>query len=173
MITTTELMKMHTIYDNTPWFHPMSIKFLSILLKPNWVIFETGCGSSTLWFSDRVKKVVSFEHSKLWYIKVKKIIEDKNIRNIDLRLNPDYPEKGINGFKNDEFDLISIDGRGRVRSIETVIPFLKSDGYLLLDDSERIRYKRVFELLAEWEIKIFGKNEKSDQTSIWRKEIKK
>lgn len=160
-------MKKYTIYDDTPWFHPTSLMFLSSLLKPDWVIFETGCGSSTIWFSSRVKKVVSFEHKKKWYDKVREIIENKKFKNIDLQLNPNYPKKGICGFGKNEFDFISIDGRGRVKSIETVLPYLKNGGYLLLDDSGRKRYRRAIALLDKWENKTFGDNDW--QLTIWRK----
>ena len=158
---------MHSIYNDIPWYHPTSLEFLSSLLKPDWIIFETGCGSSTIWFSSRTRKVISFEQSKQWYVKVKKIIKDKKINNVDLRLNPGYPKNGIQGFKKDEFDFISIDGRGRAKSIETVLPYLKPGGYLLLDDSERKRYKKATTLLSEWENKIFGDHQW--QTTIWKK----
>jgi len=160
-------MTKHTIHDNAPWFKPETLKYVSSLLKSDWIIFETGCGSSTIWFSSRVKKVISFEHSREWYIKLKEIIENNRIKNIDLQLNPDYPEKGISGFKENEFDFVSIDGRGRVKSVEMVIPYLKSEGYLLLDDSQRERYQPAVILLNEWENAIIDKNGK--QATIWRK----
>jgi len=84
-----------------------------------------------------------------------------------LQLNPDYPKTGICGFKENEFDFISIDGRGRVKSITTVIPYLKNGGYLLLDDSGRKRYRRAIALLDKWENKTFGDN--AWQVTIWRK----
>jgi len=160
-------MKKHAIYENTPWFPSASLVFLSSLLKADWVVLETGCGSSTIWFSNRVKRVISLEHSNRWYTDVKKIIEDKKIKNIDLQLMPDYPKKGIFGFKESEFDFVSIDGRGRVKSTETILPYLKNGGYLLLDDSERKRYKQSIVLLNKWENKTFGDN--NWQLTIWRK----
>ena len=160
-------MKKHVISDDATWFHPESSMFLSSLLKPDWIVLETGCGSSTIWFSSRVKRVISFEHSNKWHTDVKKIIEDKKIKNIDLQLKPSYPEKGIFGFKENEFNFVSIDGRGRVKSIETVLPYLKNGGYLLLDDSERKRYEYAIILLNKWESKIFGDN--NWQTTIWKK----
>ena len=155
---------------STPWFHPEAVVFLSSLLKSDWTIFETGSGGSTIWFSSRVKKVISVEHSKRWYDKVKKVIRNKRIKNIDLQLNPDYPKTGIQDFKEDEFDFVSIDGirRSRVKCIKTAIPFLKSGGYLLLDDSEVIFYEEAVVLLHSWESKIFGNNH-LHATTIWRK----
>ena len=153
--------------EYTPFLAFESLEYLSSLLKPNWNLLETGSGNSTIWFSRRVKKVVSFEHSKEWYIEEKKMIDDNKIKNIDLRLEPDYPIKGISGFKNGEFDFISIDGRGRVKSVETILPYLKSGGYLLLDDSQREKYQSIIILLNDWENKTLGRRRK--QATIWRK----
>ena len=153
--------------DFKPWFTSEVIEYLSSLLKPDWTILETGCGGSTIWFSSRVKKVVSFEHSAEWFHEILDIIGSKEIKNVELHLYVDYPTMGIQGFKENEFDFISIDGRGRVKSVETVIPYLKSGGYLLLDDSQRHRYMPVLALLADWEQKVCDKNKKN--STIWRK----
>ncbi len=150
----------------SPWFKPDVVNHLSTLLKPEWVMLETGCGDSTIWYAERVKKVVSFEHDPEWAVKVRKFILEGDVRNIDLHLDPDYPKEGIGGFKENEFDFISIDGRGRMKSIETSIPYLKSGGYLLLDDSQRERYQDIFPL-AMWSNIKFEKHDK--QTIIWRK----
>lgn len=158
---------MITKYDPSPWFNAEIIEYLSSLLKPDWTVFETGCGGSTIWYSNRVKKVISFESTAEWFHEIREIIERKKIENVELHLYQNYPTTGIHGFKNDEFDFISIDGRGRVKSIETVIPYLKSGGYLLLDDSQRERYLPVLALLADWEQKVCGKNRK--KSTIWRK----
>lgn len=157
----------HSVYSDEPWFHPTSLVYLSSLLKPDWVIFETGCGSSTLYFSNRAKRVVSFEQTKGWYNILKEIIKDKEIENIDLRFDPDYPEKGIWGFREDEFDFVSLDGRGRAKSIETLLPYLKPGGYLLLDNSERARYEKAIALLNKWKNRVFG--DYKWQTTIWEK----
>lgn len=157
----------HKLDSKTPWFEPEILEYLVLLLRSDWTILETGCGSSTIWFASRVEKVVSYESLGLWFHEVMEIINSKKIKNVDLRWYPDYPTEGICGFKEDEFDFISIDGRGRIKSIETAIPYLKPGGYLLLDDSQRERYQQAFVLLANWENKTFGKKRK--KATIWRK----
>lgn len=154
--------------DFKPWFTPEVIGYLSSLLKPDWTILETGCGGSTIWYAKRVKWIHSYEHDEEWYIKMLRLIAEKNICNALLYLQEDYPINGIPGFwRKDEFDFISIDGRGRVKSVETVIPYLKSGGHLLLDDSQREKYQDVFVLLRTWEYKSYGENKK--KATIWRK----
>jgi len=159
----------HTIYSDTPWFHPDSVEYLSNLIQPEWSILETGSGSSTIWFAKRAKKVISFEHSEKWYDRVKELIEVKGIKNVDLRLLPGYPKRGIWGFKEYEFDFISIDGKidSRVRSVRDARLFLKPGGYLLLDNTEYEKYAEAITLLDSWESVVFGDSE--GQTTIWRK----
>lgn len=157
----------HNLNSKIPWFESETLEFLSSLLKSDWTILETGCGGSTIWYSRRVKKVVSFESSPKWFHDVLDIIGSKEIRNVELHLYIDYPTMGIQGFKEDEFDFISIDGRGRMKSIETAIPYLKLGGYLLLDDSQRERYQQAFTLVDNWDYETYGKNKK--QATIWRK----
>lgn len=160
--------KMIIEHGPSPWFNAEVIECLSSLLKPDWTILETGCGRSTLWYSKRVEWVHSFEHDEAWFHKTLNLLNKEKVCNAILYLQEDYPINGIPAFwERDEFDFISIDGRGRVKSVETVIPYLKSGGYLLLDDSQRPRYHVVQLLLSNWERKVYGKNRK--KSIIWRK----
>lgn len=158
----------HSIHDKEPWFHPDSIKYLLSIIKPDWEILETGSGSSTVWYALRAKRVVSFENSRRWHAKVKELIEKKGITNVDLRLRPDYQYTGIQNFKEEEFDLISIDGcrDSRVSSVMTVTPFLKHDGYLLFDNTDNKLFEEAVIFLNKWRSRVFGT---TWQTTIWRK----
>lgn len=160
----------HSIRDDNPWFHPECVKYLSAIIKPEWEILETGSGSSTIYFALKAKRVISFENSIRWHARIKEVIEEKGIKNIDLRLRPDYEKTGIHGFKENEFDLISIDGcrESRVSSVLTATPFLKHGGYILFDNSENIIFKEAIDFLNEWPSSIFGFNDKW-QTTVWRK----
>lgn len=51
----------------TPWYTFPAIKFLKDIIKPNWNVFEYGSGYSTLFFKNRVQKLISVEHSEEWY----------------------------------------------------------------------------------------------------------
>ena len=163
----------HKLNAKTPWFNSETLEFLSSLLKPDWTVLETGCGSSTVWYLSRVKNVVSFEHDWMWFYKTMMWLKAGDIENTELHYCPDYPIKGIGNLsglinlKENEFDFISIDGRGRVKSIETAIPYLKSGGYLMLDDSQRERYQQAFTLVDNWDYETLGKNEK--KATIWKK----
>jgi hypothetical protein len=54
----------------SPWFTYPAIKFLSTILDGTYRIFEYGSGSSTSYFLNSCKEVVSIEHDKFWFDKV-------------------------------------------------------------------------------------------------------
>lgn len=133
----------------TPWLVEKAITFLTEYFKthqnPN--ILEFGMGGSTIWVSKRTNKLISVDHDITWLNKVKEIIKTKNTI---LHLIPRPYDKFCNNFKDETFDLILIDGRDRVKCIESSIRILKSGGILMLDNSERIRYKSGINLMNGW-----------------------
>lgn len=50
-----------------PWFSYPFIDFLTPRLTKDLVLFEFGSGSSTSFFAERVKQVISIEHNKEWF----------------------------------------------------------------------------------------------------------
>ncbi len=160
----------HSIRDEMPFYHPEAVKFLSSVIKPDWKVLETGCGSSTIWFALHAQQVITFEHSKLWHTRAAELLEERGIKNVDLRFAPTYPWTGIQDSKEGEFDLIAVDGskESRVKSVKTAHAFLKSGGYLLLDDTDYSYYDEAKELLKDWERFHFG-GKKRHATTIWRK----
>ena len=50
-----------------PWYCFDAIEFLQKNLTKNHIIFEFGCGASTLFFASKVKKVVSLESNRKWF----------------------------------------------------------------------------------------------------------
>jgi len=49
-----------------PWISYPAIKMLEKILKPEMRVFEWGVGGSTLFFSARVRQLVSIEHDLQW-----------------------------------------------------------------------------------------------------------
>jgi hypothetical protein len=69
-----------------PWMNYPFIDFLSKRLYPEMEIFEYGAGYSSLYFANRVGKVISVEYNKEWYDKIKHY-QDK-FSNIHLLFYP-------------------------------------------------------------------------------------
>jgi len=131
-------------------------RFLESIITKDFEILELGSGSSTLWFASRAKKIISYEHNETWYQLVIDEIKNRGITNVDIRYDPNYPKEGIKNIK-DNFNIILIDGRGRVRNLMITYKLLKPRGYFILDDSQRDKYKEGIKFLDDlgWKRKDF------------------
>ena len=49
-----------------PWLTYPATSFLSKIIRPEWRVFEYGCGSSTAWWSQRVAEVHAVDHDPAW-----------------------------------------------------------------------------------------------------------
>lgn len=131
-----------------------AVEFLQQFLQqnPHARVLEFGSGGSTVWFSTYTKNVVSIEHNREWYDRVKRdLAKYDSCHPVDLRLMS-LPYHGVcEDFQDESFDLILVDGRNRVRCAQAAIRILKTGGILMLDDAQRHYYHRVHHLLQNWE----------------------
>lgn len=183
-------------HKETPWTTPASIKIFDELLTKEMVGFEYGSGKSTLFFSKKLKSLVSVEHNKEWYNLVSDHLKERSITHVDYQFIPADDHLSINkiefhqkfNLKEGElkimhryyhyfqfirkypeayFDFIIVDGRARVECSLNAIDKLKPGGMLVLDNSERRRYKPVHKVLKNWQ-KVYTTNGLTD-TTIWFK----
>ena len=164
-------------YPNRPWTTPASILFFDKVLTKEMIGLEYGSGRSTMYFANKLKKLVSIEHYEGWYKKVEQQLKDNRISNVEYLLIPkqDTPDsiedidteldklKGneprndfynyyskVNEYADGYFDFVLIDGRARTKCGLNAIDKLKSGGIFVLDNSERLRYKPLHNALAQW-----------------------
>jgi len=128
-----------------PWWSYSFNDFFIPKLKKNIKVFEFGSGNSTIFLESRINKIISIEHDKNWYNKMKKRLTKTKL--VYKSLDNDYP-KAILEF-HEKFDLIIIDGRKRVKCIKNSISRLSTEGVLILDDSQREYYKAGIEYLLD------------------------
>jgi len=188
----------NALIDSRPWLVFKAIYWLNNYLGPNMHVFEYGSGGSTIFFSGRVKKVVSVEHDCNWYKEVSSVLNKKNILNCEYYLfaperitgeAPEYSDKSytstaIKGFSFEKyvksiekypdksFDLVSIDGRARVPCVSHAIKKVRPGGYLLLDNADRKIYRQALLLLSGHKETRFSGigpyNLHCWRTSIWK-----
>ena len=135
-----------------PWMTYEAIDFLKITIKPDWQLFEFGCGASTLFFSQKVKKLVTIETNPLW----KNLIDKKNQHKTEIILmldginNPEYEKSAINYSTESrcKFDLIIIDSIKRYNCAINSIDAISEEGIIVLDDSERKNYNKIFDFFT-------------------------
>ena len=116
------------------------VSFLKNRLNKDHDLFEFGSGFSTFFYSKLVKSVNSVEYDKFWFDKLKQDLPE----NVKLH----YKQKDVNGdycrmgkLTGSLYDIVVIDGRDRVSCIKQSIGILKEGGVILLDDSQRKKYK--------------------------------
>jgi hypothetical protein len=123
-----------------PWMTYPAIDFLKNRIGTEMSVFEYGCGESTLWWSKRVKEVISVEHDVAWYANIaSRIPGNVNLLQIDLEYGGAYSRK-ISDYR-DCFDIIVIDGRDRVNCAKNCLGALKTDGVIIWDNSDREEYE--------------------------------
>lgn len=135
-----------------PWFTYPFIDFIDYRLNDEHIIFEYGSGNSTLYFSKRVKKIFSVEHSKEWFNVIKKSLPD----NSELFLTNSNIEKDYLEPQNSskiKADIVIIDGLHRNACIKNSIKYLSETGVIILDDSERFEYKDGIKILIDEKFK--------------------
>lgn len=123
-----------------PWVSYPFIDFVETRLNNQMDIFEFGAGYSSIWYANKVNSVYSIEHDKNWF----EIIKNNHIGNLNIYYqNLEYDGKYCRYIENinKKFDLIIVDGRDRVNCITQSVKYLKSNGVIILDDSEREQYK--------------------------------
>jgi predicted O-methyltransferase YrrM len=135
-----------------PWMTYPAIEFLQNYVNKNHEIFEFGCGASTIFFAKKAKKVYGLETNQNWL----NLINEK-LQSLDLEAQIELIENGIDN-KNYEifpqkfekkFDIIVIDSLKRFLCAQNSINFIKDDGIIILDDSQRENYKKIFDFFAE------------------------
>jgi len=131
-----------------PWLSYPFISFLSERLNNNMLLFEYGCGNSTIYYSQRVKRVVAVEHNKVWHDKIKNRL-DNNAEIIFKEINVDGDYCRVIKTNDTKFHIVIIDAEDRVNCIKQSLDNLTEDGVIILDDSDREEYSGGIKILLE------------------------
>ena len=128
-----------------PWYTYSAIAFLEQKINnKNMTLFEYGSGYSTLWWAQRIAKVISCEHNKHWY----DIIKKKLPSNVDyIYHNMNHYAQAIQNYER--VDIIVIDGRDRVNCIKNSLSCLRHDGVVIWDNSDLEKYREGYNFLIE------------------------
>jgi len=129
-----------------PWITYAATAFMEPRLRTEMAVFEYGSGNSTIWWANRVARVVSCEHDAAWHQKMSPHLPD-NVEYVFAELNDGYV--GVIARHEGEFDIVVIDGRERVRCADKAIDALKGDGVMIWDNSDRDKYQSGYALLHD------------------------
>lgn len=159
-----------------PWWSYSIIKIIEERVRPEMRVFEYGAGNSTLFWGRYVKDVVAIEYDYDWYRNMKQIIpENVELKYLELEYGGAYCE-AILGEK-EEFDIVVIDGRDRVRCAKNAVNKIKEEGVIIWDDTDRDSYREGYEYLKSKGYKMlellggtYGLVAHEQSTSIFYKE---
>lgn len=143
-------------HPDNPWITHQSVKYLENLLNDKQHIgLEWGSGKSTLWFSHFCKELHSIEYDKQWYEVVLTILKKNNVNNTTLlyiplehsKSEPTYPTyeklpeyvRKIEDYTDNYFSFILVDGHYRQACVIASDKKLKSGGYLIIDNYNRVK----------------------------------
>ena len=149
--------------NEIPYMNETEIVHLMKYINRNTRMLEVGGGTSTIFFSKFVKRLVTVEHNKKWGNEILSTLQRTRRGNWTLHIaEPNFPQQHpfqpaqpgqfdryINHLKSLEetFDVILIDGRDRVRSVEATVDKLKTGGYMIIHDFwNRKKYHSVLNL---------------------------
>jgi predicted O-methyltransferase YrrM len=135
-----------------PWMTYGAIDFLLKNLQKNHRVFEFGCGASTLFFAKKVAQVTSLETRQMWREIIEEKLQQENL-NAEITLMEDGLENELyeNFPKNSgkKFDFIIVDSLKRFSCARNSIDALAPGGAIILDDSQRQNYQKIFDFFAE------------------------
>lgn len=121
-----------------PFIALNAFRFLKSRLHSDARVFEWSSGMSTLWFERHCAEIHAVEDDPTWFQLVSARTQTAQV--CHLR-NQDYVNK-IREFPTEYFDLISIDGSERLACFELAKHYLRSDGMLLIDNTDKDRTTR-------------------------------
>jgi len=81
--------------------------------------------------------------------------EGKPIKNVNLNFRERPYDWHIKLYDDEYFDCVIVDGRDRVKCLESAKSKIKPNGLLILDNSERTEYASGIELYSGWERQDF------------------
>ena len=119
-----------------PWYNAEVINFLNHHLTNKMDVFEYGGGNSTLYYANKVASVSTIETRKEW---LDFVLKNATTQNIEIKLPNTIANfaNEIENFQKRIFDIIVVDSRDRAKCLIKSVNYIKKDGLIILDNSER------------------------------------
>lgn len=128
-----------------PWWTYSCMDFISSRITADMAVFEYGCGHSTRWFSQRVKRVDAVESQPKWVERISPLLPDN--ASVVLETQPERYATAPAG--KGPFHIILVDGIERIRCYQQACQHLTDDGIIIADDSGRDDFKTAWPALQK------------------------
>lgn len=136
-VVTTIALKCFGYHFEIPWLGWRAISRLDGLIQRDWKVREFGSGMSTLWLAKRCGQLVSIERNEQWYEKIRSTLSRRGWGHVEYRLEKKETYALAQGYPDQYFDLVIVDGLDRAACMETALKKVKSTGYIHLDNSDQ------------------------------------
>jgi len=143
-------------FREIPWIHKKCSKgyleFFNGVLSLDSEVLEFESGGSSFYIAKRVKHLTTFERDEMWYKVMQEEIIKRNISNITIHFDPDYP-KNFHCTRQC-FDVAIVDSWNKSieKCLKTAMDCLRTGGYLFYDYKIKQLKKEGWVLLKTWGI---------------------
>jgi len=123
------------LHPDWPWLTKEAVKVLDSVLEDEYIGLEFGSGRSTLWFAKRIKRLISIEHDRFWFDKIKKKLIKENINNVDYYLkSADEYVNILDEINDNSLDFVLVDGLLRDVCVKKSLSKIRNGGLLIIDN---------------------------------------
>lgn len=116
-----------------PWYTYPAIEYFRSFNFKEYDVFEFGAGNSSLFWSNRVRSIISVEDNRGWFQSVGKLAQ-KNQIVVHREMEADYVRSLSEQGKS--FHVIVIDGKWRRSCAIEAMKYLAEGGMIILDNSD-------------------------------------
>lgn len=136
LVNRLRVLAYQRLHPEAPWLTAPMIEILAARLRRDQRGLEWGAGRSTLWLAARLGALVSVEHDDAYYRRVRAQVQEKGLRNVELRFRPDEAEyvAAAERFAPASLDFVLVDGVARDLCALAALPRLKPGGMLVVDN---------------------------------------
>ena len=133
LLSVARLRSIDASGEPVAWITYPALEFLKQLDFSDKVVFEYGCGGSTIFWSRIAQHVDSVEDNPAFYEEFRSRVPP----NCTLIMEP-FPDRYVRAPERRPggYDVIVIDGHSRARCAELAAQFLRPGGVVILDNSE-------------------------------------
>ncbi|MBL8550634.1 MAG: hypothetical protein JNJ73_11675 [Hyphomonadaceae bacterium] len=155
-----------------PWMTYPALEVLARIAKPHMKVFEFGAGGSTHWWREKVASVVSVEHDGDWAQETGALsrppgraasltgaepyLEAIAARGDTREANGGRPDSDYSAYlavlleqARGAFDIIVIDGVARNTAAAIAADYVRPEGFVVFDNSDRHEYAFGYDVLKE------------------------
>lgn len=124
-------------FPNRPWLTADAVNILSTMIGASDIGVEFGSGRSTVWFAQRLGRLISVEHDKLWFDKVGSELSRVHLLSkVDYHFAPDEASylRPLHELPDCSVDFCLVDGELREDCALVAIEKLKPGSLLVIDN---------------------------------------